>query len=313
VFAHDPAPGGDGAPVLASKVTEAVRQVEVRLEGLADSILHGDRLSGFSGRGLEAAGVREYQEGDEARGIDWRVTARKGRLHVREFEEERDLPFLILLHRSGTLRGGRSGIREIRALEMTSLLAALALREGDRVGVLLGGAGKEAFIPPSRRSRQLLRILGTLLTGPPLSPGAGEGLQRLLRRGSRLARERHRIFLIGDFRLEAGAVPAVRGEMGVLAERHTLTPVWVLDPKEAAFTGGVPLPLEDPREGPGSMWRAGVGGGGLRRAMDEEEGRVGEMFRQLRLDPWRVNVEESLVPRLRTLLVRDRVRGGRRV
>ncbi len=313
MFAPDPAPGGDGAPLLASRVTEAVRQVEVRLVGLADSILHGDRLSGFPGRGLEAAGVREYQEGDEARGIDWRVTARKGRLHVREFEEERDLPFLILLHRSGTSRGGRSGIREIRALEMASLLAALALRGGDRVGVLQGGVGKETFVPPSRRSRQLQHILGTLLTEPPFSTGSGEGLPGLLRRGARLARERHRIFLIGDFQLGSGVIRSVRGEMGALANRHTLTPVWVLDPEEGAFTGGLPLPLVDPRDGPGSTWRVGVDGGGLRKAMDVEEGKVGEMFRGLGLDPWRVDVGGSLVPFLRALLVRDRVRGGRRV
>jgi uncharacterized protein (DUF58 family) len=282
--------------------------MEVRLGGLADSILHGDRLSGFPGRGLEAAGVREYQTGDEARGIDWRVTARTGRLHVREFEAERDLPFLLLLHRSPTLRGGRSGIKEIRALELAALLGAVALQEEDRVGLLQGGEGRNSFLPPARRKAQLLHLL-THLMDPP-EAAVRTTLPDLMALGGKLAGERHRIFVIGDFQIPGPSGLQVRKGLAFLARRHALTPVRIADDGEGSFPGAPPLPLADPNDGRVLLPKAGRGREDLREALDRDGERIEAMFLDLGLRGWRVEVSQPLVPTLRVLLARDR-RGGR--
>lgn len=297
----------DAAPI-ARELADLVRGMAHRLEGIADSILRGDRLSGFPGRGLEAVGVREYQQGDEARGIDWRVTARTGRLHVKEFDEERDLPFLILVHRSPTLSAGRSGIREVRALEVAALLAAVALKGGDRVGLLQGGEGGGGYRPPARESTRLLHLLAGLLDPP--ADVFREDLPALLATARRLAVGRHRIFLIGDFQIPREAEGEVREGLGALAVHHALTPVRVVDRGEGVFPGAIPLPFLDPRNrrihGPGR----GRGGKQLREAMDREEERVGEMLREMGFREWRVEVGEPLVPTLKAHMARDRWKGG---
>ncbi len=312
-----PDPGTRG---LAGSLAGAVRVLEARLSGLADSVLRGDRLSGFPGRGLEAVGVREYQAGDEARGIDWRVTARRGKLHVREFQEERDLPTLILLHRSPHLRGGRGGIREVRVLEVAGLLSALALKEGDRVGLLQGRDGVGSYLSPARTRDRLPLLLRHLLLPP---EGAEDTtLSALIRRSRELSRERSRIFLVGGFRISSGDLGPLRASLQELARRHALTPVRILDPAEGAFPHPWPLPLEDPASG--RRWLPHPGrlrlrpprrppDLSLREALDREEEAVGKMLNAAGLREWRVDVEEPLVPALRMLLVRDRWGGGARV
>ena len=303
--------GGRDAAPLARRLADAARAMEVRLEGIADSIIHGDRLSGFPGRGLEAVGVREYQHGDEARGIDWRVTARKGRLHVKEFAEERDLPFLLLLHRSPTLGGGRSGIKETRALEVAGILSAVALKGGDRVGILQGGGGRGGFLSPARSSTQLLHLLSSLLDPP--EAAFREPLTELLALAARLAGERHRIFLIADFRVAEHSAFEMRKGLARLVGRHALTPVRITDGREAVFPCAFPALLRDPRDR--RLHRPARGGGrnDLRTALDREDERVGEMLRELGLREWRVEVDAPLVPTLRTHMARERWGGGGRV
>jgi uncharacterized protein (DUF58 family) len=279
--------------------------MEARLDSLADSILHGDRLSGFPGRGLEASGVREYQAGDEARGIDWRVTARKGRLHVRVFDEERDLPAIVVLHRSLDLLGGRDGIREIRALEVGGLISALSLKSGDRAGLLQGGSGPRSFLPPGRTRGRLPLILAALLDPP--SDLRTDPLVRLLEKTLRLAKERSRVFLIGGFQLlqeEEGEVKRLLARLGV---RHALHPVRVLDRREGVFPGGHALPLRDPRTGSLLLWRRGEEGE-LRAALDRDEDSIARLFAEVGLKEWRVDVGDSLVTTLQGCMTRERRR-----
>lgn len=302
---------------------DEVARVELRLEAMAESILHGDRLSGLPGRGIEVAGVREYVDGDEARGIDWRVTARTGRLHVKEFEEERHLSSLVVLDRSPVLAGGRGGVRLIRSLETVGLLSALALKGGDRAGLLQAGPGGRSYLPPARGSNQLTRIVGELLGrgGERVGGASGKTLAGLLEMVGRLSRERSRIFLVGGFHLAGHEMGDIGRGLARLRRQHALIPVRILDAEEGDRKGGWPLPLEDPRfgilsrlpgpkeEGDGLKGRGQLLAGALRR--EEEE--VGRFLAGLGLEEWKVDVSESLVATIRSCIVRDRWSGGARV
>ena len=296
---------------LSSTLLESARDLEIRLAAMALSILQGDRLSGLQGRGLEVSGVREYEGGDEARAVDWRVTARTGRLHVKEFEEERDLPSMVILHRSWDLLGGRGGIRMIRALEISGLLSALALKEGDRGGLLQGGVGCRTFLPPARNQNQLQRIVASLLE--PAQDGLCEALPSLLDRARKLARERSRIFLVAGFHCPGPVLEETREGLGRLSEAHALIPVRVLDGAEGVFDGPWPIPLEDPAVGVFSPGREERRDEGLREALNWEDEAVGEMFRGLGLREMRVDVSQPLLPTLRACLARHRCGGGPRV
>lgn len=309
---------------LSSRLMEEVARVERRLETMADSIVHGDRLSSLPGRGLEVAGVREYREGDEARGIDWRVTARTGRLHVKEFEEERHLSSLVVVDRSPILAGGRGGIRLIRCLEIAGLLSALALKEGDRAGLFQSGSQARSYIPPARGPNQLSRIVGELLRGEGEVAGSApreEPLPGLLEKARRLLRGRSRIFLVGGFHIPAVERPDTRKELARLRQRHALIPVRVLDAQEGAWTGRFPVPLKDLRFGilPASPAPKGGTGGSapvgqaLRDALNREEEEVGELLSGVGLEEWRVDVSDSLMATIRSCIVRGRWSGGSRV
>lgn len=296
---------------ISAEFQEKVRSLEIGLNQRADSLLRGDRLAGLPGRGMEVGGVREYHPGDEARGIDWRVTARTGRLHVKEFEEERDLSSLVVLHRSWALQGGRGGIRMVRALELAGILSALALRWGDRAGILQNGPGSGSFLPPARGRYQLPRIVAALM-----DPGAGsltESLCSLLNRTKRLVRERSRIFLVAGFQLSGAQEESTRRALARLAGLHALVPVWVTDAEEGDFGGSWPLPLEAPETGVVPHLPGGIPETSLREALRGEESRISEMLGSMGLRPWRFDVAASLLPTLRELLARDRWAGGTRV
>lgn len=302
-----PAQAADPAS-LSQTLQEQVRRLERRLEEMADSLLRGDRLSGFPGRGMEVSGVREYRAGDEARGIDWRVTARTGRLHVKEFEEERDLSSLVVLHRSWALRGGRGGIRMVRALEVAGILSALALRCGDRAGLLQNGTSRRGFLSPARGPNQLPSLVAALLE--PTRDSASEPLHALLERAGHMVRERSRIFLVAGFHLPGPELMLCRRELMGLARRHALVPVRVADPGEGSFHGPCPVPLEAP--GVGVVRNSGRSSeaGALREALDREDERTTEMFRALELREWRVHVSLPLLPSLNAFLKRGQGAGG---
>ncbi len=304
---HEPT-GVRDAPSLTPSLMQAVQRLELHLGGMADSIIHGDRLSHFPGRGLEAAGVREYQPGDEARGIDWRVTARKGRLHVREFHEDRDLPFVVLFHRSPTLRAGRAGIKETRAVEVAGLLAALSLKGGNRIGLVHGGPGR--LLLPSRNKRQLLHFLTVLLSVPQEESEAS--LAELLKSFTQGKRERHRVFLVSDFLLDGPEVFRVRERLLALRRRHSLTPVRILDRREGDLPESFWFYLRDPVTGDLTRPRTREGKRSLRVELDRVADRVEGLFRELGIREWSFDVAEGLKPRLRALLAQDRREGHRR-
>lgn len=305
---------GDVDPILRRDTTrlvpslvEAVRRLELQVGEMADSILHGDRLSGFPGRGLEAVGVREYTSGDEVRGIDWRVTARKGRLHVKEFEEERDLPFLILFHRSPTLRAGRSGIKEVRAIEVVGLLSALVLKGGNRMELVQGGQGLGRLVTPSFGRGRLPHLLAALLEAPAGASDASlSGLLDSIRSG---AKERHRLFVVSDFQLPSDEEGRVRDGLLSLGRRHGVTPVRILDRGEGSLPEWSLSLLQDPLTQATARPRKRGEKESLRWGLERDRANIEGWFRGHGIREWSFDVSMALIPRFRELLAGDRWKG----
>jgi uncharacterized protein (DUF58 family) len=212
--------------------------------------LHGGHRSAQRGRGLEFEEVRLYAPGDDARSIDWRVTARRGRPHTKMFREDRERPVWLVadLH-PGLYFGSRRQLKSALLLRAAALLAWAAVLGGDRLGaVLAGGAERPLILPPRRREAGVLPLLQALVERQPRAPGlpasalgaALTTLRPLLKPGSL-------VLLLSDFSVVDESVEALLAGIGARCDCRLL---WIADPLEAAG-----LPAGEFRVGlPGRLW-----------------------------------------------------------
>ena len=216
-------PSGTSAAELVRKV----RLLELRTRRLMTTRFLGGYQSVFRGQGIEFSEVREYGPGDDARIIDWNVTARMGRPYVKKFQEERELNVLLAVDVSGSSRFGsqRQSKAELAA-EVAALLALAAVRNNDKAGLVLFTDRVEEFVPPGKGVQHAFRIIRELLAVEPA--GRGTDLTAPLRYISRIARRRSVVFILSDF-LAAGYEAPLR----TLARRHDVIALRLTDPREA--------------------------------------------------------------------------------
>ena len=214
-----------------AELLRKVRRLEIRSRRLVEDLFSGGRASVFKGRGVEFEEVRPYVAGDEVREIDWNVTARTGHPYVKRFVEERELTVLLVVDVSRSMRFGTAAQdkRELAA-ELCAELGFAAMRNNDRVGLLLAAGRVEHFVRPSRGRTHLLRLLRDLLDHETESKGTKLG--EAARFVSRSFRHRGLVFWISDFedRLE------VR-DWRVLAARHEVTAFALRDPRDEQLPG----------------------------------------------------------------------------
>jgi len=229
--------------VPSPELLRQVRRLEIRARRLVADRFLGQYHSVFRGRGLEFSEVREYQPGDDVRTIDWNVTARMGAPYVKRFVEERELTVVLAVDVSASQRFGTAERRKDEvAAELGALLAFAAVANNDRVGLLAFTDGVEAFVPPRKGSRHVLRLVRDLLSLRPARPGtdiaAAVGyLQRALRR-------RAIVFLISDF-LDEGFEAALRPA----ARRHDIIALMLSDPRELELPAVGLIEAEDAETG----------------------------------------------------------------
>ncbi|PWB76220.1 MAG: DUF58 domain-containing protein [Holophagae bacterium] len=213
-----------------------VRRLEIRTRQAMQAGLTGKYQSAFRGLGLEVEEVREYRRGDDVRTIDWNVTARTGKLHVKRFREERDLTMLLLVDLSTSTRFG-SGVMTVHDLiaEVSSLFALAAARR-DRVGAILFDDSLRRLIPPRLGWRHGLRVVREVLAAVPA--GRGTALAEALRAAGRMLRRRGVVVVVVD---RACEVP--RRELLALAARHEVVVVRVSDPllRRGLAAGSMPV------------------------------------------------------------------------
>ena len=203
-----------------------VRRLEIRSRRLVADLFAGGSASVFKGRGVEFEEVRPYVPGDEIRDLDWNVTARLGEPYVKRFVEERELTVLLVVDLSRSMRFGTAGAdkREMAA-ELCAVLGFSAMRNNDRVGLVLCGEKVEHFVPPSRGRTHLLRLLRDLLEREPSSPGTHLG--EAARFVNRTMRRHTLVFWISDFE----DVLDVK-DWRVLSRRHEVTALALRDPRD---------------------------------------------------------------------------------
>jgi uncharacterized protein (DUF58 family) len=242
-------------PKDAAKSNKAImsgmRQLEIRTRRLVTDSLAGAYHSVFKGRGMDFDEVREYSPGDEVRTIDWNVTARAGRAFVKKFTEERELTIFLLvdISASGNFGSGAFSKRDLAA-ELASVLAFSAIRNSDKVGLLLFSDRVERYLPPKKGRRHVLRVVRDILYHSPES--AGTDIVKALDVANRLLHRRAIVFLISDFEIPQNAESVradLRRVMRQTNRRHDLIAVHVEDPRERELPNVGIVALEDAETG----------------------------------------------------------------
>ena len=237
------APAAEGAAQLLRRLEWTVLR---RLDGL----LQGDYRTLLRGTGMDLADLREYQYHDDVRHIDWNVTARLQQAYVRVFTEDREMSawFLLDLSPSVDFGSGEQRKRDV-STEFVAVLARLLTRHGNRVGAMLYGSRVDAVIPARGGRRHVLHLLHTLQTRPMADGnGAAAGptrLHELLQSAANLVRRRSTLFVVSDFISEAGW----EKPLGLLAQRHDVVAVRLLDPLELELPDLGLIPIRDVETG----------------------------------------------------------------
>jgi len=236
---------------LTKSILKKVRQIEVRTRHLVDETLAGSYHSVFKGRGMNFDEVREYVPGDEVRTIDWNVTARTGVPHVKKFTEERELTIMLLIDisDSGLFGSGQQTKRQLMA-ELGSVLAFSAVRNNDKVGLLLFSNYVELYVPPKKGRSHILRVIREILFFQP--QGKGTNIEEALDFLNRVSKHKSVTFLISDFCLP-GDFPDNLTTLGpklqTSARRHDLIALSVKDPREMNLPDVGWITLEDAETG----------------------------------------------------------------
>jgi uncharacterized protein (DUF58 family) len=218
---------------------------------MVNDSLSGAYHSVFKGRGMDFDEVREYSPGDEVRTIDWNVTARAGRPFVKKFTEERELTIFLLvdISASGNFGSGRTSKRDLAA-ELASVLAFSAIRNSDKVGLLLYTDRVERYLPPKKGRRHVLRVVRDILYHAP--EATGTDTVKALDVANRLLHRRAIVFLISDFETPkdaAATLTELRRAMRRTNRRHDLVAVHIEDPREKELPDVGIVALEDAESG----------------------------------------------------------------
>jgi len=235
----------------AAEILGRVRRMEVRTNRLVDDALAGRYASVFKGRGMDFDRVRNYVPGDDVRTIDWNVTARTGEPHVKLFTEERELTILLMIDVSASADFGSvaDSKRELAA-EAAGVLAASAIHNRDRVGLILFSDVVELYIPPGKGRMHIMRLIRETLFFQPTKRGTE--ITGALDFANRILHRKAVIFLVSDFCLGAPfeeRMAEFRGKLQITNRRHDVIAVSVTDPREESLPDVGRIRIEDAESG----------------------------------------------------------------
>jgi uncharacterized protein (DUF58 family) len=292
-------PGSGPEVSLADAAALEVRQLELSTRELVDTLFSGEYHSVFRGQGLEFSHLREYVYGDDVRAIDWNVTARRGHPYIKQFVEERELTVLLVVDVSASKDFGTGARANAElALELAAVLALCAVRNNDRVGLLLVSDDVEKFVPPGSGRRHALRTLLELHAFQPRGRGTrlGRGLEYL----AHVVRNRSIVFLVSDFILNPTELGELRQAGMAVALRHDLIPVHLLDARAETLPELGMVALVDPESGRRVVVDADDPGfrDAYRAAVAASRQQVTSLFQELRVEPIEVDTGQSYVPAL---------------
>jgi uncharacterized protein (DUF58 family) len=233
-----------GSKPVPPEILRKIRQVEIKTRKAVTSFFSGEYHSAFKGRGMEYFESRQYQPGDDAKIIDWAVTARTGEPFVKTFREERELTMMILFDVSASNAFGSRGTdyKSEVAAELCATLAFSAMRNNDKVGIIMFSDGVELYVPPRKGRFHALRIIRELFFFQP--DGKGTDIGAALDYLNRVIKKRAIVFLVSDFRGN-GYEKALKAT----SRKHDLIAVRLNDPMEEALPEAGLVALEDAETG----------------------------------------------------------------
>ena len=212
-------------------ILKRVRRIEIKTRGLSDEIFAGKYHTAFRGRGMSFAEVREYRAGDDVRDIDWNLTARSDRAHVKVYEEERELTMMLVVDVSPSRMFGSESITKKNLItEVAATLAFSASKNNDKVGCILFSDHIEKFIPPKKGRSHILTIIRELVGFEP--KGTSTQLSEALRYLVGVNKKRTTTFILSDFINAESDRSKLEDALKIASSKHDIVAIEVFDERD---------------------------------------------------------------------------------
>ncbi len=229
--------------MLPKEIIKKIRRIEIHTKRLVNDLFSGEYHSTFKGQGMEFEEVRQYEPGDDIRLIDWNVTARTGYPHIKKFKEERELSVVLLVDASSSGQfGTRERFKSEAAAELCALLAFSAIKNNDKVGLIIFTDRIEKFVPPQKGRGHVLRLIREVLYFTPV--GTKTDIGSALEFFSKVIKRKSVVFLVSDFMSSGFEKP-----LQIASNKHDIVAMKITDPRETKFANVGLLELEDAETG----------------------------------------------------------------
>jgi len=283
-----------------SELMKQVGKIRILTARLIDDRLSGDYHSVFKGQGVEFDEVRPYVPGDDIRSIDWNVTARTGAPHVKRFSEERELTVIFLVDVSGSQAfGSRARSKAELAAEITCLLAMTAIRNQDKIGLILFSDRILKSIPPRKGRTAVMRLVREVLAAEETREGTD--ISAALRFLNNVQKRKAVVFLVSDFQDNA-----FERELRVTARHHDIIACPISDPCESRLPDVGLVELQDPETG--ELLLVDTSSAAVRQAFAERADTTGKeltrFFKRTGMDSIRLSTDAPYIDEVRSLFRR---------
>jgi len=289
--------------MISKDIVKKIQQIQIHTRRLVNEAFVGEYHSVFKGRGMEFDEVREYQPGDEIRTIDWNVTARMGRPFIKRYVEERELTVMLLVDVSAS--GNFGSIKHLKnevATEICAILAFSAIKNNDKVGMIMFTDKIEKFIPPKKGPKHVLRVIRELLCTQPT--GKGTNISVALEYLNKITHRRTISFVVSDF-IANDYAHALR----IANKRHDMIAITIVDPREQELPNVGFIELRDAESGEillldtaDSLARKEFGALNNRRRQEQSR-----LFRSMGVDEILINTNRQHVePIVRFFRIREK-------
>jgi len=280
-------------------ILKRVRKIEIKTRGLSNEIFAGKYHTAFKGRGMSFAEVREYRIGDDVRDIDWNVTARSRKPHIKVYEEERELTMMLMVDVSGSrMFGTTDSLKKSIITELAAVLAFSASQTGDKVGCIFFSDRVEKFIPPKKGRSHILMIIRELVSFVPESNGTA--ISEAVRYLTGVNKKRCTAFLLSDFLNSKRDDEALNDALKIASSRHDIIALKVSDPREREMPDVGIVELQD-AETARKVW-VDTSSQAVRthyaEAWSEREAKTQELLRHNRIDIADISTDSDYVAEL---------------
>jgi uncharacterized protein (DUF58 family) len=229
--------------MLSKEILKKIKGIQLKISRMSNEVISGHYISAFKGMGIEFNEVREYFPGDDIRAIDWNVTARTGTPYLKRYVEERELTVMLMVDLSGSQRFGTAdALKSELAAELSALIAFLAIKNNDKVGLLIFSDICEKYLSPQKGRLHVLRVIREILGFTPSNTGTN--IEQALSFVNKVLKHRSIIFLLSDFR-DNGFEKSLKS----ITRRHDLVAVNITDPRESDLPSIGIVELQDNETG----------------------------------------------------------------